>query len=205
MPGMFGGGGMSGQDMLNLANQEASLNRTNTWSPIYGGTTWSRTPGTQGGTTQMGPQPGWGYDPVSGMPLEFKGKDWTTPVPSGAGGGGGGGDGSMAGQTADWTQTQTLSPFMQQKFDLAQQLQGRVAGEMKPLDTSGMPDLSMDPNFRTEPGRPGLRLLQGLPGPPVGHAAEADGWSTGRAGIAPWRPRLQPGHAAIQHRPHPGL
>ena len=147
MPGMFGGGGMSGQDMLNLANQEASLNRTNTWSPIYGGTTWSRTPGTQGGTTQMGPQPGWGYDPVSGMPLEFKGKDWTTPVPSGAGGGGGGGDGSMAGQTADWTQTQTLSPFMQQKFDLAQQLQGRVAGEMKPLDTSGMPDLSMDPNF----------------------------------------------------------
>ena len=143
MPGMFGGGGMSGQDMLNLANQEAALNRTNTYSPIYGGTTWSRTPGTQGGTTNVGPQPGWTHDPTSGMPIEFMSKDWTTPMSSG----GGGGDGSMAGQTADWTQTQTLSPFMQQKFDLAQQLQGRVAGEMKPLDTSGMPDLSMDPNF----------------------------------------------------------
>ena len=43
MPGMFGGGGMSGQDMLNLANKEAEINRTNTWSPIYGGTTWSQT------------------------------------------------------------------------------------------------------------------------------------------------------------------
>ena len=86
MPGMFGGGGMSGQDMLNLANQEAALNRTNTWSPIYGGTTWSRTPGTQGGTTNVGPQPGWTHDPTSGMPIEFMSKDWTTPMSSGGGG-----------------------------------------------------------------------------------------------------------------------
>ena len=86
------------------------------------------------------------------MPLEFKGKDWTTPIQGGGGGGGGGGGnaggtGPGGGEPGSWTQTQTLSPYMQQRFDLAQSLMDRVGGEMKPFDASGMPDLSMDPNY----------------------------------------------------------
>lgn len=148
MPGMFGGGGLSASEIGGLAQQEAGINRTNTWSPIYGGTTWSQGPagggGGGGGQGVYGPGEGIlaGHMP-NGEPKWLQAQEIAGGDPRGTGmdiPGGGGGGGA-------WTQTQTLSPFMQQRFNLAQDLQGRVAGEMKPLDTSKLADVSMDPNF----------------------------------------------------------
>lgn len=138
MPGMFGGGGMSADELSRLAMQEAQLNRTNTWSPIYGGTTWTHGGGGGGGST-AGIQPWTPIDQAQQM--------------AAGGGGGGGGD--------TWTQTQTLSPYMQQRFDLAQQLMGRVGGEMQPLDTSKLTDVSMDPNYEANQAEQAFKYSKG--------------------------------------------
>ena len=60
-----------------------------------------------------------------------------------------------------YTETQSLSPYMQQRFDLAQRLMGNVAGEMKPLDMSGIPDLSMDPNFEANQQQQAYKFAAG--------------------------------------------
>lgn len=149
MPGMFGGGGLSAGEISALANQEAGLNRTNTWSPIYGGTVWSG--GGGGGTgipAHSGPLtmiPGYnavGPDiPATSGPLSMI-PGYNQSGDDSGGGGGGGGNGP-------WTQTQVLSPFMQQRFDLAQRLQDRVAGEMQQPDWSKFTDVGLDPNFES--------------------------------------------------------
>lgn len=107
MPGMFGGGGMSAEDMTKVAGEEARLNRTNTASPIYGGTQWTQGP------------------------------------------------------NGEWTQSQTLSPYGQQRFDLAQQLMGRVGSEMQPLDTSKLTDVSMDPNYEANQANEAFKYSKG--------------------------------------------
>jgi hypothetical protein len=133
---MFGGGGMSTSDISGLANQEAQLNRTNSYSPIYGGMTWSQGPGSgqqykagdefNGNTVVANPSTGeLGY--MDG--LVFK------SLPDG-------------GNTANgpWTQTQTLSPFMQSLFGQASDLTGRIGQDMQPFDQS-ITAPSFDPNF----------------------------------------------------------
>ncbi len=149
MPAMFGGGGMSMGEVGALAQQEAQLNRNNSYSPIYGGTTWTYGPtaGSGGGGGGTGVNPG-GY--VNGVPTAPNGdqipSQWGDTLPSSMGGGTinpGAPGGGM------WTETQTLSPFMQQRFDLAQSLQGRVAGDMQGFDPNTT-NVTMDPNFEAE-------------------------------------------------------
>jgi hypothetical protein len=125
---MFGGGGMSPGDLSALANQEAQLNRTNTWSPIYGGTTWS-----QGGGGGSGPQQTINpWDPID----VANQKNANNNQPGGPGGG-------------QWTQTQTLSPFMEQLFGTAQGLAGRVGSDMQGFDNSIVAP-NFDPNFEQQ-------------------------------------------------------
>jgi len=131
MPGMFGGGGMSPAELSGLAQEEAQLNRTNTWSPIYGGTTWSSGGGGGGGGGNMPTVQSAGINP------------WDSPdvvqQKIQAAGGGPGGNGT-------WTQTQTLSPFEQQIFNTAQDLPGRLGQDLQPFDDSIVAP-NFDPNF----------------------------------------------------------
>jgi hypothetical protein len=146
MPAMFGGGGMSAPDVSMLAEQEAALNRNNSYSPIYGGTSWSYGPAPGG--AESGTAGGGGY--VDGHYVAPNGEQipnqWGNTVPNSMGGGqvppnapGGG----------MWTETQTLSPYAQQRFDLAQSLMGRVGGEMQGFDPNTT-QVTMDPNFEQE-------------------------------------------------------
>src|SRR5215813_2160892 len=104
MPGMFGGGGMSAGDISQLANQEAQLNRTNTFSPIYGGMTWSQ--GGGGGGSAGIPQT---INPWDSSDVAAQKNAYNESLDGGGGGSGG-----------TWTQTQTLSPFQQSIFNAAQ-------------------------------------------------------------------------------------
>jgi len=135
MPGMFGGGGYSTQDLSNLAQQEATLNRTNTYSPIYGGTTWSQGPasaGGGGGSQVLGSGPGGEV---------IQGPNGPELVP--------GGTGDTGSNGGPWTQTQTLSPFMQSLFNQAQGLTGRLGQDMQPFDQS-ITAPNFDPNFEQQ-------------------------------------------------------
>ena len=141
MPGMFGGGGMSAGDVSALARQEAQLNRTNTYSPIYGGTQWSQSGGGGAGVPQtINP-----WDPID----VANQKQASNEGMSGGGGGGG-----------TWTQTQTLSPFMQQLFDAAQGLTGRVGQDMQGFDNS-ITAPNVDPNFEAEQQKQAYKFATG--------------------------------------------
>lgn len=142
MPGMFGASGMNAPQVAALANQEAALNRNNTYSPIYGGTQWSYGPAGGGGSTGggSGNTPGTLGDGTQYTGGGILGQVTGENQP--AIGSGGGGQGM-------WTETQTLSPFMQQRFDLAQNLMGRVGSEMQPLSQGTLSAIQLDPNFES--------------------------------------------------------
>ena len=152
MGGMFGGGGgMSAGDVTNLAQMEAALNRNNTYSPIYGGTQWIRNgphgPGSAGGANvgSGGPTTDQGGFP-NGMSPDDKVAALLGVPQSGPGWSGGPGGSDNANAGPGWTQVQTLSPFMQQRFDLAQKLMGNVGGEMQGFDPNTT-NPTMDPAF----------------------------------------------------------
>jgi hypothetical protein len=140
---MPGAGGLSPQATSALANQQATLNRNNTWSPIYGGTEWTYGGGTQSGTAPGAPN---GYydthgditDPRTGQPGSYNSSDPLDPRNSFGGM-------PQSGTPNMWTETQTLSPYLQQRFDLANQLQGRLAGDMQGFDNSIVAP-NFDPN-----------------------------------------------------------